>query len=130
MNPETQQRCYTQSIQSGCYVVEDDTPALRQSLKAADGEGLGDVEKAKEDECDEAVTPVGGAEEERDPLAGYFIDDDEAGVVAAALAGGDGGGGDAEDDGENNSGEKQDQQYLGRAVEADTRGGPEEYGGY
>jgi hypothetical protein len=44
------------------------------------------------------VTPVEGAAEQGDPLAGDFVDDDELRVVAAAFAGNDGGGGDAEDE--------------------------------
>ena len=94
-DPEAQERCYTQSIQSGCDVVEDDAPAFGKAFKTADWKGLSNVEEAEKDEGDKAVTPIGGAEEKRDPLAGYLVDDDKAGVVAAALAGGDGGGGDA-----------------------------------
>ena len=44
------------------------------------------------------MTPVGGAAEEGDPLAGDFVDDDKLRIVAAGLAGDDGGGGDAEDE--------------------------------
>jgi len=58
------------------------------------------------------MTPVGGAEEERDPLASDFIDDHKAGVVATAFAGGDGGGWNSEGDGENNPGEQKDEQGL------------------
>ena len=86
----------TQSIQPGGHIIEDDAPAVGKALELADGKGLGDVEEAEEDESDEGVTPVDGAAEQGDPLAGDFVDDDEAGVVAAGLAGDDGGGGDAE----------------------------------
>jgi hypothetical protein len=108
MNPKAQQRCYSQSIQPGTDVVDDDPPAFGEALEATDREGLGDIEEAEEDKRDEAVPPISGAEKERDPLTCDFINNDEAGVVAAALAGGDGGGGDAQGDGENDSGEKQE----------------------
>ena len=90
-------RCYTQSIQPGGHIIEDDAPAFGEPFKLADGKWLGDVEEAKEDEGDEGVTPVGAAAEEGDPLAGDFVDDDELRVVAAGFAGDDGGGGDAEE---------------------------------
>ena len=90
-------RCYTQSIQAGGHIIEDDAPAFGEFFELADGEGLGDIEETEEDEGDEGVTPVGVAAEEGDPLAGDFVDDDELGVVAAGFAGDDGGGGDAEE---------------------------------
>jgi len=93
LKPEAQQGSYSQSIQPGCDVVEDDAPARREAFEAADWERFCDVEEAEEDEGDDAVTPVSGAEEEGDPLACHFVDDDKAGVVAAALACGDGGSG-------------------------------------
>jgi hypothetical protein len=86
LKPEAQQGSYTQSIQPGCDVVEDDAPACREAFEAADWERLGDVEEAEENEGDQSVTPVGRAEEEGDPLACHFVDDDKAGVVTAALA--------------------------------------------
>jgi hypothetical protein len=55
------------------------------------------------------VTPVGGAEEEGDPLAGDFVDDYELGIVAAGFALDDGGGGNAEDEGEGDADEKGDE---------------------
>ncbi len=75
----------TQSIQSGGHVVEDDAPAGGEALETADGEWLGDVEEAEEDEGDQGVTPIDGAEEEGDPLAGDFVDDDEAGIVCGRI---------------------------------------------
>ena len=45
------------------------------------GKRLGDIEEAEEDQRDQRVAPVGGAEEQRDPLAGHFVDHDEAGIV-------------------------------------------------
>ncbi len=62
----------------------------------ADGEGLGDVEEAEEDERDQGVAEVEGTEEQGDPLAGDFVDDDELRVVVSRFAGDDGRGGDAE----------------------------------
>ena len=93
-----QKRCYTQSIQPGGHIVEDDAPAFGEAFELAGGKGLGDIEEAKENKSDEGVTPVEGAEEQRDPLAGDFVDDHEFRIVAAALARDDGGGGNAEDD--------------------------------
>ncbi len=75
------------------------------------------------------MAPVGGAEEQGDPLAGDFIDDDEAGVVAAGFAGGDGGGGDAEGDGEDDGGEQDEEQGLRGGMEEFGVGGPEKDGG-
>jgi hypothetical protein len=61
------------------------------------GKGLGHVEETEENEGDQGVTPVKGAEEQGDPLTGYLVDDDELRVMKAGFAGDDGGGGDAED---------------------------------
>jgi len=94
-DPKAQERCYTQSIQPCRDVVEDDAPAFGEAFEAPNREGFCDVEEAKKNEGDKAVSPVGGAEEKSDPLAGYFIDDHEPGVVTAALTGSDGGSGDA-----------------------------------
>ena len=91
MDPVAQKRCYTQSIQPCRDVVENDTPTLGKALKTPNGDRLGDVEKTEEDEGDKSVTPVRGAEEEGDPLAGHLIDYDKAGIVTSALSGGDGG---------------------------------------
>ena len=80
-------RCYTQSIQPGGHIIEDDAPAFGQAFKLADGKGLGDVEEAEEDEGDEGVTPVGGAEEQGDPLAGDLVDDDESAGLCGRIRG-------------------------------------------
>jgi hypothetical protein len=93
LEPEAQQRCYTQSIQPGCDVVEDDAPAPGEALEAANREWFGDVEEPEEEESEEAMTPVRRAKEQGDPLAGYFVDDHEAGVVTVTFPCGNGGGG-------------------------------------
>jgi hypothetical protein len=105
-DPDTQQGCYTQSIQPGGHIVEDDAPAFRKAFKLADGKGLGDVEEAKEDQSDEGVAEVEGAEEEGDPLAGDFVDDDKLRIFAAGFASDDSGGGDAEDEREGDGDQK------------------------
>src|ERR1035438_2440215 len=74
-NPDAQQGCYTQSIQPRCHIVEDNAPAFGQAFKLTDGKGLGDVEEAEENEGDQSVTPIEGAEEQGDPLSGNFVDD-------------------------------------------------------
>ena len=84
-NPQMQQRCYTQSIQPGGHIIEDDAPAFGQPFKLADGKGLGDVEKAKQNQRNQRVAPVGEAAKQRDPLAGHFVDDHKAGILATAL---------------------------------------------
>jgi len=129
MNPQMQQGCYSQSIQPGAYIIEHDAPAFGEILEPADGEGLGDIEEAKENEGDEGVTPVGAAAEEGDPLAGDFVDDYELGIVAAGFAGGDGGGGDAEEEREGDGGEQGQEQGLGGGMEEFGVGGPEKDGG-
>ena len=101
--PNAQERRYTKSIQAGGHVVEDDAPATGKPLEAAHGKWLGYVEEAKECESDEAMTPIGGAEQQGDPLAGDFIDDDDLGIVAAAFALDDGGGGNSKEEGEEDS---------------------------
>ena len=72
--------------QAGGDVVEDNAPAAGKALEAAPRKRFDDVEEAEEDEGDEAMTPIGGAEEQGDPLAGDFIDDLALGIVAAAFA--------------------------------------------
>ena len=67
------------------------------------GKGLGYVEQAEEHERDEAVSPVGGASEQGDPLAGNLVDDDKSRIVAAGFPGGNGCGGNAERDGEDDA---------------------------
>ena len=75
------------------------------------------------------MTPVGGAAEEGDPLAGDLVDDHELRVVAAGFAGDDGGGGDAEDEREGDAGEQGEEQRLRSGMQAPGEGGPEEDGG-
>jgi len=57
-------------------------PSLQASFQAGGRKRLGDVEEAEKGEADKAVVPIGGAEEQGDPDAGYFVDDDELGVFA------------------------------------------------
>ena len=128
--PQVQERCYTQSIQPGCYIIEDDAPAAGQVFKPANGKGLGDVEEAEEEESDQCVVQVEGAEEQGDPLAGDFIDDDELRVVAAAFAGNDGGGRDAEEQRETDAGEEREEQGVRSGMEELCVGGPEQDGCY
>ena len=74
--------------------------------------------------------PVGGAEDEGDELAGYFVDDYVAGVFAAGLAGYYGGGWDAYQggyEGRDCCGYGQD---CGGWVKGVGGGQPEEDGGY
>jgi hypothetical protein len=85
-----------QGVDSGGDVVEHDAPAFGQEFDLADGRRLSDVEKAKEDECDERVFPASGRGDEGDPLADDFVGDHDLGVFAAAFAGDDGRGGDAD----------------------------------
>src|ERR1700721_3173775 len=91
--PDAQEGRYTKSIQAGGDVVEDDAPAAGKALEAAHGKWFGYIEEAEEDEGDEAVLPIGGAEQQSDPLAGDFIDDNALGIVATAFALDDGGDG-------------------------------------
>ena len=107
--PDAQKRRYTKSIQASRHIVEDDAPTAGKALETADGERLGYVEEAKEYESDEAVTPIGGAEKQGDPLAGDFIDDDALGIVAAAFALDHRGSGDAEEESEKDSDEQCDE---------------------
>ena len=95
------------------HIIEDDAPAFGEIFKLADGEGFGDVEEAEENEGDQGVAQVEGAEEQGDPLAGDLVDDHELRVVAAGFAGDDGGGGDSEDDREcdGEEGEEQSVQF-------------------
>src|ERR1035438_2282694 len=83
VNPDAQQGCYTQSIQPRGHIVEDDSPAFGKALELAGGKRLGDVEEPEEDQGDQGVAPVYGAEEQRDPLPGNLVDDDELRVVTA-----------------------------------------------
>ncbi len=83
LNPNAQQRCYSQSIQPCAHVVENDAPSFRKAFELANGEGLRNVEEAKKNECDQGMLPVGRAAQERNPLAGHLVDYDEPGVVTA-----------------------------------------------
>ena len=89
-----QNRRHSQSIQPCGHIIEYDAPTLGKVLQLADRKGLGDIEGAKEEQCSQAVPPVGRRKEKSDGLAGYFVDDDKAGIVAAGLARDDGGRGD------------------------------------
>jgi hypothetical protein len=104
--PDAQEGRYTKSIQAGGDVVEDDAPAAGKSLETAHGKWFDDVEEAKKYESDEAMTPIGWAEKQSDPLAGDFINDDALGIVAAAFALDDRGSGNAEEESEEDSDEK------------------------
>src|ERR1700761_9027998 len=122
-----QQPSYTQSIQPGGDVVEDDAPSFRQLLELPGGKGFGDVKQAKEDECDESGAPVCGATEQGDPLACDFVNDDKTGVVAASFTRGDCGGGNAESDGKNDTDEKSDLKSCGCGVGETRIRGPEQH---
>src|SRR5580698_5142911 len=98
--PDAQEGRYTKSIQAGGDIVEDDAPAAGKALEAAHREGFDDIEESEEDESDEAVTPIGGAEKQGDPLAGDLVDDYALGIVAAAFALDDRGSGNAEEESE------------------------------
>ena len=126
MHEYAQQRCYTQSIQPGGHIIEDDAPALGQRFKLADGEGLGDVEEAKEGESDQRTLPVGGHEEQRNGLAGDFVNDHDLRVFTAGLAGDDGGGGDAEDEREGDERGEGDEQRSRAGMGEPCVGGPEQ----
>jgi len=138
---EEEQHCA--SIQACGDVVEDDACAFREFFKVTNGEGLGDVEEAEEEEGDEDVSGVRacvrspcrekglgeGDGEEGDPLACDFVDDDEAGIFAAAFSGGDGGGGDTDGDGEDGGEEGVEEEREGLRVEQENGDGPEEGSG-
>src|ERR1700756_1929136 len=100
-----QQPSYTQSIQSGGDVVENNAPSLGKTFKSADGKRLGDIEEAKENKRQQRRSPAKRAAQQRDPLTGHFIDDDKAGVVTAAFARCDCGCRYAEDDREGDTAE-------------------------
>src|ERR1017187_9628278 len=130
VNPDAQQGCYTQSIQPRGHIVEDDSPAFGKAFELAGGERLGDIEEPEEDQGDQRVAPVGGAEEQRDPLPGNLVDDHEAGVVAAGFARGNGGGGHAEDEGEGYADEENGEQRVRRGMEGPGVAGPEQHRGH
>jgi len=96
MQQNAQQGSYTQSIQSGGYIIEDDAPAAGQTFKLAGGKWLGDVKKAEKNEGYQGVTPPSRAAEQGDPLAGDLVNDHELRVLASGFAGDDGAGRDAE----------------------------------
>src|ERR1700722_8244941 len=127
--PDAQEGRYTKSIQAGGDVVEDDAPATGKALEAADGKWFGYVEEAEEDEGDETVTPIGGAEEQGDPLAGDFIDDDALGIVGAAFAFNNGGGGNSKEESEEDSDEQGDQKNVRAGMGEPGECAPEKNGG-
>jgi hypothetical protein len=104
--PDAQEGRYTKSIQAGGDIVEDDAPAAGKALKAAHRKWFDDIEEAKKYESNEAVLPIGGAEEQCDPLASDFIDDNALGIVTAAFALDDRGSRNAEEESEEDSDEK------------------------
>ena len=126
MNPDTYYGCYTQSIQARRDIIEYDAPSFGKAFKLTDGKRLGDVEEAEKGEADKAVVPIGGAEEQGDPDAGYFVDDDELGVFAAGFAGDDGGGGDAQDQGEGDPDKETDERGVGAGMAEECLGCPKE----
>ncbi len=85
-------------------------PSLQATFKLAHWKRLGDVEETKKDKAEEAVDPIGRAEEKGDPYAGDLVDDDELRIFAAGFAGNDGGSGDAESDGESDPDKEADEQ--------------------
>ena len=60
LNPYAHQRRYTQSIQARGHVVENNAPASGQPFQPPHRKRLGDVEQAKENQRDQAMTPIGG----------------------------------------------------------------------
>ena len=126
MNPDTYYGCYTQSIQARRDIIEYDAPSFGKAFKLTDGKRLGDVEEAEEDQADEAVNPIRGAEEKGDPLAGYFVDDYELRVFAAGFAGDDGGGWDSEADGKGDPDKQADERGVGAGMASDGFGSPEQ----
>ena len=115
---------------AGGYVVEHDARAGGEGFELADGPGLEDVEEAEEDEGEDGVWPVGGAEDEGDELAGYLVDDDVAWVFAGGFAGYDGGGWDADesDDDRGYQGAGREDKWIG--MKQMCCAVPEKEGGY
>jgi len=128
-DPDSQQGCYTQSIQPAATSSKT-MPSLGKALKLARGKGLGDIEEPEEDERDQGVSPVRRAEEQRDPLPGNFVDDDELRVVPARFSGSDGCGGHAEDERQSNADEQRNQQRLWRWMNGPRVAGPEQHCGH
>jgi len=88
-----------------------------------------DVEDAEEDEGDEAVTPVGGAAEERDPLSDHLVDDDKARIGAAGLTLDNGGGWDAQDGGDDDAEREGECERECGGMGGECECGPEKHGG-
>ena len=101
-----------ESVDAGAEVVDDDAGTFGECFEAADGRRLEYVEEAEEEKSEESVRPVGGKREERDELAGDFIDDDEAGVFALRFARDACGGGDTECDGKRERDDRRDEEVV------------------
>src|SRR6185437_3700689 len=86
LKPKAQQRGYSPSIQPCGKVIEDDAPAFRQRLQLPRRPRLGDVEEPKKHQRDKSVLPIGGAAEQRYPLAGNLVNDHKPRIFPSALA--------------------------------------------
>src|ERR1035438_678972 len=126
-NEMPQQPTYSQSIQPGGHVVEDDTPAFRQAFKLSGRKRFRNVKEPEEDESQKSVPPIGTAAQQGDPLARHFVNDHEAGVVPSALARSKSRRWYAQRNRNNHAGEQSHQQTLWRRMEAPGIRGPKQH---
>src|SRR5260370_4563235 len=83
VSPRVQQ---DQRIESCSNIIHHDTCSRGQSLQAAQREGLHDVEATEKYKTREKVFPIEGNGDQRDHLAGDFVNHYEPRVVSSALA--------------------------------------------
>jgi hypothetical protein len=93
-----------QSINPGAQIVHHNARAFGQPLQSPDWERFPDIEDTEEYKAGEKSFPSERDGNERDQLAGDFIDDYELGIFRGGGAGGAGGGGDS-DEGDGGGGE-------------------------
>ena len=84
-------------IKSRAQIVDHDACAFGKTLQSPDWKWLPDIEDTKEYKAREKRFPDEGNGDERDELAGDFVDDHELRVFEAGTAGYARGGGDADE---------------------------------
>ena len=76
---------HDQAEEAGREIVQHNAPATGQRLQLADRPWFGDVKETKQRKREDGMRPVRFADNQREPLAGDFVDNHVAGVFTAGF---------------------------------------------
>src|SRR3954454_673132 len=115
-----------EGIQSGADVVEHDSRAFRQVFEPAQRERLSDVEDSKQYKCGQHRLPIERSTDERNQLAGNFVDDHDGGIALSQSARDARGGGNTDEDDSYRADDSRDEAMARRGVTRESE--PEQHG--